>query len=61
MKAYELQKRYTVQELVDMAERIRQEPKNQLQGQFDLYTKNARKKLDEIAWAIFHHQKERRG
>ena len=54
MKAYELSKRYNIDRLLEMDKEIKEDPanKNTDKNSIYLYTKSARKKLDEIGWAI---------
>lgn len=58
MDAVKLYKKYSIDELQKLAQEIRDNPENQLVGEFYLYTKKARKKLDEISWAITYHLKD---
>lgn len=44
--------KYSMEELLEMQQKIQDNPKNQKKGGFYLYTREARKKLDDIAWAI---------
>lgn len=43
---------YPVSVLVEMAQEIRDDPKSTNDGPIFLYNKAARRKLDNIAWAI---------
>lgn len=58
MNAPELYKRYTLQELEDMAAGIRENPDNQQSGSLYLYTPEARRKLQRIAYAITWHLRD---
>ena len=56
--AYVLYKKHTVDELLQMDKDIRSNPSNHLQSSptnIYLYTKSAREKLANIAWAITYH------
>lgn len=60
MDAVKLYNKYSIEELQAMEKKIKEDPRNQLTGQFYLYTPSARKKLDAIAWAITYHLKDAR-
>lgn len=60
MNAIKLYHKYSIEELTKMMETIKNNPENQLIGQFYLYTEKARKKLDVISWAITYHLKDLR-
>lgn len=59
MDAVKLYNKYTIEELQQKAQAIKDDPKNQLTG-FYLYTPSARRNLDAIAWAITYHLKDLR-
>lgn len=57
MKGHELANRYTMDELAAMAREIRERERIPVKerrrtGSIEMFPPNARKKLDEIAWAI---------
>lgn len=58
MDSVKLYNKYSIEELQAMEKKIKEDPKNQLTGQFYLYTPSARKKLDTIAWAITYHLRD---
>lgn len=58
MDSVKLYTKYSIAELQEMEKKIKEDPKNQLTGQFYLYTPSARKKLDAIAWAITYHLRD---
>lgn len=58
MDSVKLYNKYSIAELQEMEKKIKEDPKNQLSGQFYLYTPSARKKLDAIAWAITYHLRD---
>ena len=61
MTPADLYHKYSMQELIDMAERIRADPENHNpKGSLYIYTPKARKKLENIARAISFHIEERR-
>jgi hypothetical protein len=60
MNAPDLYKRYTLEDLQNMAAAIREDPDNQQSGSLYLYTPKARKKLDAIAYAITWHLRDRK-
>lgn len=58
MKATESCKRYTVEQLVAMQEEITSNPDNRNPpGSFNRYTLKARKKLEELSWAITYRMR----
>lgn len=60
MDAVKLYKKYSIDELQKLDQEIRDNQENQLVGEFYLYTKKARKKLEAISWAITYHLKDLR-
>ncbi len=55
-RSLDLYNRYSAEELQAMATPIKRIPENQMpKGSLYLYTPKARKKLDDIAWAIQQH------
>lgn len=60
MNAYDLYNRYTLQELTEMLERMREDPANQQGFSLYLYTPTARKKMEKISWAITWHVRDRK-
>jgi hypothetical protein len=59
MDAAKLYQKYSMDELIRMEKDICNDPKNKQDG-FYIYTPKARKKLDEIAWAITYHLRDNR-
>lgn len=62
MSALNLYKRNTQAELVAMQEAIRSDPANKLPpgSSLYIYTPKARKRLNDIAWAIRYHTEDKR-
>lgn len=65
MNAVKLYQKYSIEELQKMDQAIRDDPKNHnpehLVGKsIWIYTKQARKKMDAIGWAITWHLRDRR-
>lgn len=60
MDAVKLYDKYTQEELLKRIDAIKADPKNQLVGQFYLYTPSARKKIDAHNWAIYYHMRDTR-
>lgn len=62
MNAVDLSRRCSMAELVEMQRQITADPSNRLpSGGLHLYTRAARTRLHEIAWAITYKLKEKRG
>jgi len=59
MDAVKLYNKYTIEELQKKMNEIQNNPKNKQEG-FYLYTKQARKNLDTISWAITYHLQDLR-
>lgn len=59
MRSVELYRRHSLDELVRMAEEIRANPANRLDGGLYHFTRAARRKLNEISWAIYFHLQDR--
>lgn len=59
MRAVELYRRHSPDELVRMAEEIRRNPANRQHGGLYHFTPAARRKLNEIRWAIYFHLQDR--
>ena len=54
-------RKLNMEELVAEQTKIVSDPKNRMPvGSFNIYTMNARKKLNDIAWAISELSKERK-
>lgn len=61
-RAYDLYKRFTVEELLSMQKRVCDDPANRNNmGGIHLYKPSARKKLSDIAWAITYHMRDKKG
>lgn len=62
-RAHDLYKRKTQAELLEMQQAITSDPANRTppeQNSIYLYTPKARKKLEDIAWAIRYHLDDKR-
>lgn len=60
-RAYRLYCRHSVEELVAMQQRIRNDPASRNpNGGIWLYTKPVHKNLDDISWAIYYHTEDTR-
>ena len=57
MNAFDLYRRFTIDELREKERLIKSDLKNQLPGEFNRYTPSARKKLAIISMAIHNHLK----
>lgn len=61
MNATDLFGRYSMEQLVEMEAAMRIDSANKTPlGSFWLYTKKARKKMGEIAWAITYHLQQKK-
>ena len=59
IKAAKLYRKHTMTELLAMQEEIVNDPSNKAAGGIFKYTSAAMKKLDELAWAITYHLREK--
>lgn len=58
-RAYDLYKKYTVDQLVQMGQKLRDDPDNKIGARSPwIYNRKTMRKMDEISWAITYHIKD---